>query len=62
MKIYSTTPHFYNNSPLRIYLAGEQMLEKSKQTDKSLRHNKTPAYVISGISSISNSKKSENKT
>jgi len=61
MKIYSTTPHFYNNSPLRIYLAGEQMLEKPKQTDKSLRHNKTPAYVVS-ISSISNSNKSENKT
>lgn len=40
MKIYHT-PHFYSNSTLRIYLAGEPMLEKPKVKDNS------PAVILS---------------
>jgi hypothetical protein len=40
MKIYHTS-HFYNNSPLRTYLAGEPMLEKPKIKDNS------PAVILS---------------
>ena len=40
MKISS--PHLnYNNSPMRIYLAGEQMLEKPKVKQSP------PAYTLS---------------
>ena len=40
MKIYHT-PYFYSNSTLRIYLAGEPMLEKPKVKDNS------PAVILS---------------
>jgi hypothetical protein len=51
MKIYS--PHFYNNSPLRIYLAGEQMLKKPTEVKQS-----PPAYTLS-LSLVTRIKKIE---
>ena len=50
MKIYHT-PHFYSNSTLRIYLAGEPMLEKPKVKDNS------PAVILSA-SLVKKNKKS----
>ena len=37
------TAHFYNNSALRIYNAGEPMLEKPTQASKVT----APAFVLS---------------
>jgi hypothetical protein len=37
------TAHFYNNSALRIYNAGEPMLEKPKRASKVT----APAFVLS---------------